>query len=112
MVDKVDIERVNQLYTEYQLINAAIENFDLGGQIVQMTVSPGPNALPPSSPMFQLRMSVSVPTTFIGYPATMVDAIKAAFTARIGAINDALAGLGVTGVGQPAVPQAGPAARK
>lgn len=112
MVDKSDLGQINQLYDEYRLINAALDNFNAGGQIIQMTISGGPpNAPPPSGPTFTPpRMSVSLPTTGITYPAAMVEAIKSALNARVGEINDELVKFGVTGVTQAAAPA--PAAQR
>lgn len=113
MTDKADLEQVTRLYEEYRLINAAFDNFDAGGQIIQMMISGGPLATPPpTGPFTPPRAPVMLPTTGMTYPAAMVDAIKAELNKRIGEINDDLMKLGVTGVTSPQPAQAAaPAAR-
>ena len=107
MVDIADLSDVGVLYQELRSIRVAVENFDLGGRIVQMTVSGGQNPVPDPMPDWQPgqgrppwaippRQSVTVNTEYIEYPTQMVDAIRAAFDQHEQEILQRLAELAVT----------------
>ena len=107
MVYIADLSDVGVLYQELRAIRTAVDNFDHGGRIVQMTVSGGETPMPDPMPDWQPgqgrppwaispRQSVSVTTEYIEYPAAMVDAIRAAFAQHEAEIIQRLAELGVT----------------
>ena len=94
MVDRSNLSEVNDLYTELTVIEQAFRNLDAGGTIVNVTIGGGPPDEMPYNPW------VSVPTTYMTYPPQMVDAIKAAMTARRQQLESKLAELGLTGIAQ------------
>lgn len=105
MVAFSDLGKAQQLYGEAQNIDGALGNFDAGGAIITMTVSGGTAGGQPAFP----RMPIAVDTTGMQYPAAMVDAIKAALTARRSAIDRELQELGVSGVDEARAVLAQPA---
>jgi len=108
-----NINQVNRLVQERRSITAALASFDQGGRIIAMSVGQPP---PADQPMPALFGGAQVNTAFIDYPPAMVEAIKAALTARQGAITNELAQLGVTGSDAPtpqaAAPMMGPRGRR
>jgi hypothetical protein len=89
MVDLSDVARMNRLMSELEQIGQAIALFNLGARIMNITVGRVMDVVPPS---------VTVDTSYIQYPPQMIDAIKAAFTARENEIRAELTKYGVTGV--------------
>lgn len=95
MVDRTNLEQVNMLYTEARTIEAALQGFDNGGRIVEMSVSPGP--LPEGDDVIRGRPSgIPVSTVHIDYPPQMVQGIREQLQARKAAIDAQLSALGLT----------------
>ena len=95
MVALNDMAQIQTLYGEMRLLEQAIGNFDDGGVITALTVSP-PAPEPDQVPPMTIRSSVMVDTHDMPYPEPMVTAIKQFLTTRITGIKDELAKLGVT----------------
>ncbi|PWT77508.1 MAG: hypothetical protein C5B60_02420 [Chloroflexi bacterium] len=104
MVDRTNLQQVNLLYAEARSIANALQAFDNGGVIVQMSVSTGPLIEPIADERFRQNIPMSiiggipVDTRHIAYPPEMVGAIRAALQARYGEINGQLQQMGLTGV--------------
>lgn len=89
-----NLQQVQALITEKQSIQTALRVFAEGGRIVGMTL--GTTTGTPTGPVMNVGASVS--TSYISYPAQMVDAIQKAFHDRLWAIGEELAKLDVTGM--------------
>lgn len=103
MVDKADLARADELATEFGNLAQALANLQAGGKIVGMVVAFSPTQ-PPEA---QITMGIS--TTYMDYPAPMVDAIKAFIAQRQSAITDELTSIGVTGLTPSSAASAAPA---
>lgn len=88
MVDRTNLQHVNQLYYELQQIRQAITNFDNGGHIASMIIIGADDSIP----------SAIIPTRDWDYPTQMVTQIKALLNARVQEIVNELDELGLTGV--------------
>lgn len=101
-----DIQRVNVLSNEKLSIQAALGMLGSGGRITAMTVSGGqyegqrPGPVPGMPPIMGGGGPVTVPSSYIEYPAQMITAITAALQTRLQQINQELAQMGVTGMEQ------------
>lgn len=90
MVDFAQIPTANALMSELQRVSAGLDNLEKGGRIIGMQIA---MADPPEGSV----PSVYVSTEGIDYPPQMIEAIKAALTARRTAVAKELADMGVTG---------------
>lgn len=90
MVDQADLMRVGMLNGEWQQIASAIDIFDSGGKIINMTVG-----VDMSLPQGR---AITIQTQAMDYPQAMVEAIKNFLSSREQEIRNELADLGVTGV--------------
>lgn len=94
MVDRNNLQQVNMLYAEASMIESALQGFDNGGRIVEMSVSPGP--LPEGADVIMRPSGIPVSTVHIDYPPQMVDAIRQQLAARHDAIESELRALGLS----------------
>jgi hypothetical protein len=97
MADRANLTRITQLYQESSEITQALDNLANGGVIINMTISGGPLTPPSPGEPPTMRIPASLSTIGIEYPPAMTAGITAALQARIGAINNELATLGITG---------------
>ena len=93
MVDRADISKVNELYSESNQITLALDMFAEGGVISAMTISP---PLPKPEEPTIIRSPVAISTVGIEYPPQMVEAIKQELAKRQHEIEDELKQLGVS----------------
>lgn len=91
MVDRGNLQYVNDLYAEMNVIQEGMKRLDAGGRIVMMLIS-APDDSEGGGVLAQ------VPTRTIAYPPQMVEGIKQQLTQRLHEIEDELANLGLTGV--------------
>lgn len=102
MVDVSDLAKANELNAELSRINAALGLFDGGGRIVSITIADASMPAPPSIPVpidsAGPVLFVTVQTSFMDYPAQMVEAIKSMLAVREEEVANEMSGLGLTGV--------------
>lgn len=94
MVDIIDIPRANQLTSEYNTIEQAIDNIDDGGKITSMVIG-APS--PPINGESFYDVPAQVSTVYMNAPSIMYETIRGFLRQRQQEISDELAGLGVTG---------------
>jgi len=95
-MDRSNLQQVNMLYGEVRAIDMALQGFNNGGRIVQMSVSPGP--LPEDDEAMRgIMTGIAVDVSRIDYPPQMVESIRISVQQRLAAINTELQNLGVTG---------------
>jgi hypothetical protein len=92
MVDRVDLELINNLYRELSQLGQAVSNLDNGGQIASMVIMGNGPDVP----------SAIVRTVGWPYPQQMVTSILHIINQRQRDIADELVRLGLTGVEPPA----------
>lgn len=101
MVDRADLAKANQLASEYSQISMAISNFDNGGRITSMIVSPPIPAGPPPGPPALGGSSLTaanVRTDYMTAPPQMIATLRTLFAQRQQEIYDELAAMGVTSI--------------
>ena len=95
MVALNDMAHLQQLYGELRLLEQAVHNFDEGGLITALTVSPPPPE-PDQIPPMEIRSPVTITTTEdMHYPDQMVTMIKYQLNTRITGIKRELTELGL-----------------
>ena len=89
MVAQSDLAKANMLNAGYNSITAALNSFDNGGSILQMTVGVPQENMPP--------MGVMVDTTYMfeHVPPQMIETIKQLMHARQDEISQELQAMGV-----------------
>ena len=85
MVDRTQLDQVNELYGEQATITRALSVFDAGGRIVELTV-----ATPADS--------VMVSSEYMSYPGPMIASIRQQLEQRQVVIRQELTNLGITGM--------------
>lgn len=86
------LHQINQLASEWTMINRAMQLFDLGARISSMTLSTTPDPGIPG----QLPQIGTVSTEYMNYPQPMVETIKGMLVQRKQQIETELAQLGVS----------------
>ena len=94
-MDRSNLQQVNMLYAEARSIDLALQGFEQGGGIVEMSVSMGP--IPEDEEGRRSISGIPVRTTYMPTPPAMLDSVKALMTARKTAIEQELQRLGLTG---------------
>lgn len=101
MVELASIGKVNLLVGEKQSILTALNLFSHGGRIVAFGINPSSENYDGPTP------AVSVISSYMNYPPTMVSAITQMMQTRLAEIQQQLTEMGITGLdeAQPRGPQ-------